>query len=119
MKRARKCLTEQRIREFTRGLIISVDMKTVEVLAFRLLGWTAKDSDLVREVSRNENLAETKTYRLHLNGDSFPPGAKHVGHNFLANCPRIGPESRFRVQVPCPHLLSLNLDADMNTEHYE
>jgi hypothetical protein len=40
MKRAGKCLTEQRIREFTRGLIISVDMQTVEVLAFRLLGWT-------------------------------------------------------------------------------
>jgi hypothetical protein len=96
MKRARKCLTEQRIREFTRGLIISVDMKTVEVLAFRLLGWTAKDSDLVSEVSRNENMAETKTYRSHLKGDSFRPGAKYVGQNFLANCPRIGPESRLR-----------------------
>lgn len=96
MKRARKCLTKRRIREFTRGLIISVDMKTVEVLAFRLLGWTAKDSDLVREVNRNENLAETKTYRSHRKGDSFRPGAKYVGQNFLANCPRIGPESRLR-----------------------
>ena len=96
MKRARKCLTEQRIRELTRGLIISVDMKTVEVLAFRLLGWTAKDSDLVREVSRYEDLAETKTYRSHLKGDSFRPGAKYVGQNFLANCPRIRPESRLR-----------------------
>src|SRR5258705_8891230 len=96
MKRARKCLTEQRIREFTRGLIISVDTQTVEVLASRLSGWTAKDSDLVREVSRNENLAETKIYRAHLKGDSFRPGAKCVGQNFLANCPRIGPESRLR-----------------------
>jgi hypothetical protein len=72
MKRARKCLTERRIREFTPGLIISVETQTVEVLAFRLLGWTAKDSDLVREVSRNENLAENKNLSVTSQRRLFP-----------------------------------------------